>query len=393
MKNINKAFTLVELIVVITILIILSTVGIMSYDSQVGSAKNTTRTTDLGNLLISLKNHKLKTGVYPLPGDYFNIVNSGSSNVVAYQGFMNDKVYSTELQTKPTDPDYKIPYFYSVNSNKNYYQLRATLIAEDDTQKDKAYLVGDYATVSKDILPTLILAISTGATNNVEIASGTTQGNINRLKFIVNNGTMNLPYNSDQKTPISTATSFSSIFSESQISYPQYPGYSSCLEIYEAGRSIGSGSYQILSNTGAVTNTGCSMSLYCPSGFIYIPGSENIDSQTKGWCVAKYEMTPYNTAGWTQDATYLGWKCTSLTDSNINPCPGMVTSKLGINPVTYISRNEAQNACATQLVDSSGSAISNGKLLTLGLWKIIADNLVNQGSNWTSGIPGTGNMS
>jgi hypothetical protein len=31
---------------------------------------------------------------------------------------MNDKVYSTEIATKPLDPEYKIPYIYSVTSNR-----------------------------------------------------------------------------------------------------------------------------------------------------------------------------------------------------------------------------------------------------------------------------------
>jgi prepilin-type N-terminal cleavage/methylation domain-containing protein len=170
----TKAFTLVELIVVITILSILWTVAFVSYDWQVDASKNTARVTDISNLGTSLKNHKLKSWWYPIPGDYFNIIYSWTTNIVAKQWFMNDKVFSTEIVSKPLDPDYKIPYIYSVTSNRWYYQLRGTISPEDDSQTEKAYLYWDYQTVAKTILPTLVLATSTWAGNNVEIASGTT---------------------------------------------------------------------------------------------------------------------------------------------------------------------------------------------------------------------------
>ena len=259
MENIKKAFTLIELIVVITILVVLWAVWFVSYESQIESSKNTARVTDLSNLWIWLKNHKLKSGSYPNPGDAFNIVYSWWTNIVAKQWYINDKVYSTEIQKMPLDPEYKIPYLYSVTANKWNYQLAATIIAEDDNQVDKAYLIWDYQTVSKTILPTLILATSTWAGNNVEIWSWISAWTTNRLKFIVNNGTLNLPYNSEDTKPVGTATTFESIFSETWIDYSQYPWYSSCLEIYEAGRSIWAWTYQILSSTWSVTNTWCTM--------------------------------------------------------------------------------------------------------------------------------------
>ena len=255
----KKAFTLIELIVVITILVVLWAVWFVSYESQIESSKNTARVTDLSNLWIWLKNHKLKNWVYPFPWDYFNIINSWSSNKVAYQWFVNDKLYSTELVKIPYDPDLSIPYLYSTSSNRNYYQLRTTIFPEDDSWISKAYLIWDYATVSKDVLPTLILAIATWATNNIEIASWTTDWDLNRLKFIVNNWTLNLAYTEDDNNPFADALSFSEIISETGIDYSKYPGYSTCLEIYEAWRSIWAWTYQILSSTWSVTNTWCTM--------------------------------------------------------------------------------------------------------------------------------------
>lgn len=259
MKNYINAFTLVELVIVTTILTILRTISFISYNWQIESSKNTVRITDLSNLWASLKNHKLRLWAYPIPWDYFNIVYSWASNIVAKQWYMNDKVYSTEITKKPTDPDKENSYIFSVNWNRNFYNLATIIFPENDTEKEKAYLVWDYQTIAKTILPTLILATSTWAGNNIEIWSWISDWTTNRLKFIVNNGTLNLPYNSQQITPISTATSFDSIFTESGIIYSQFPWYSSCIEIYESWKSIWSWSYQILSSTGIVTNTGCSM--------------------------------------------------------------------------------------------------------------------------------------
>lgn len=55
----NSGFTLVELIVVITILAILATVGFVSYQQWISQSKNTVRSTDLTNLkgLISMKHN------------------------------------------------------------------------------------------------------------------------------------------------------------------------------------------------------------------------------------------------------------------------------------------------------------------------------------------------
>ena len=57
MLNTKKAFTLVELIVVITILAILGTIAFISLQGYSADARNSKRTSDLGNIqsAISLK--------------------------------------------------------------------------------------------------------------------------------------------------------------------------------------------------------------------------------------------------------------------------------------------------------------------------------------------------
>ncbi len=288
--NLVKAFTLVELIVVITILAILATVAFVSYEWQVEWSRNTARQSDISALWSALKNHKLKNWSYPNPWDYFNIMNNWTGNIVAKQWFMNSKVYSTEITTTPLDPNYKIPYLYSVTKNNWYYELATIIEPLSDAETIKTYLVWDYQTVTKDVLPTILLATSTWANNNIEIASWTTAWNINRLTFLANNSSLNVPYNDANTTPTSTATTFDSIFSESWVTYSQFPWYSSCQEIYEAWRSIWSWSYQVLDINWAVTNTGCSMNFnFCSTQ----PSYTNASFTT--WTPTSINQTRQNT--------------------------------------------------------------------------------------------------
>jgi prepilin-type N-terminal cleavage/methylation domain-containing protein len=50
MKKMNKGFTLVELVVVITILAILGTVALLSFRGYSGDARNSKRITDLNSI-------------------------------------------------------------------------------------------------------------------------------------------------------------------------------------------------------------------------------------------------------------------------------------------------------------------------------------------------------
>ena len=79
------AFTLVELIVVITIVGILSTVGFVSYSGYLTGARDSNRISQLTKLSDSLQVYAA-TRSLPLPDDAINITASGSSNVIAYQG-------------------------------------------------------------------------------------------------------------------------------------------------------------------------------------------------------------------------------------------------------------------------------------------------------------------
>jgi prepilin-type N-terminal cleavage/methylation domain-containing protein len=69
-------FTLVELIVVITILAILGTIGFVSIQGYSSSARDSMRIGNLNNLQKGLNVFQIKSGIYPLPENPVNVTAS-----------------------------------------------------------------------------------------------------------------------------------------------------------------------------------------------------------------------------------------------------------------------------------------------------------------------------
>jgi prepilin-type N-terminal cleavage/methylation domain-containing protein len=67
MKNKKNGFTLVELIVVITILIILSTIGFFNYKNYVLHSRDTVRISDITNMKSALEYTYLEINKFPVP--------------------------------------------------------------------------------------------------------------------------------------------------------------------------------------------------------------------------------------------------------------------------------------------------------------------------------------
>ncbi len=117
-----RGFTLIELIVVITIIGILSTLGIGSYLAVKGKARDALRKSDLGPQLRSaLELYRSDQGTYPaspLPACGSPLAAGGS----------------TYIQKIPCDPKSKAAYFYSTTGTT--YKLVACLENITDPQKD-----------------------------------------------------------------------------------------------------------------------------------------------------------------------------------------------------------------------------------------------------------------
>ncbi|QFR39515.1 prepilin-type N-terminal cleavage/methylation domain-containing protein [Candidatus Gracilibacteria bacterium 28_42_T64] len=255
MKYNIKGFTFVELIVVVTIIGILSTIGFYSYIDFIADSRDSQRKSDLAKVSSALKIYKQKRGFYADPGDSFTITNSGT--VVINQGKLNENVFLNTLDKLPSDPKNGESYFYSTTVNKQEFQIAGTL---ENGDNNISLLDGNYKSVSSNVLPTIILAIT--GEDSVEIHDGIGTGSTNRIKFIFDNSKHNLPYTFDEPySPYSDGTSFTSLMNDETINFWQNSDYRNCTEISEAGKTISSTGiseeYQIVSGSGELTSTGC----------------------------------------------------------------------------------------------------------------------------------------
>ena len=125
-----KGFTLVELIVVITILVILGTIAFVQLWGFADSARDSARITLISNLKTWLDMFQIKSWTYPLPDWAVNITASGVSNIIWYQGYAKDQIWSIAKLSPwgtldPLDPT--IYTTYSVNQNQSKMQLMTFL--------------------------------------------------------------------------------------------------------------------------------------------------------------------------------------------------------------------------------------------------------------------------
>lgn len=125
-RNQTKAFTLVELIVVITILAILGTIAFLSLQWYSQDARDSSRVSDINNIQTSLELFSLKTGKYPLPDNAQDVTYSGGTITLWNQGSIGESVtqqLSRQLNEKPTDPLYETEYVYSTLDNRSQYEV------------------------------------------------------------------------------------------------------------------------------------------------------------------------------------------------------------------------------------------------------------------------------
>ena len=123
-KNIRYAFTLVELIVVITILAILGTIAIVYFDEYVWGARDATRIADITQITTNLEVYLTQNGELPDPSNGVSVTYSGA--LAWTQGTFWAEVLQQirDLwQNIPVDPLYDNEYTYSVTSTKKEYQI------------------------------------------------------------------------------------------------------------------------------------------------------------------------------------------------------------------------------------------------------------------------------
>lgn len=261
-KKNKKAFTLVELIVVAILIIILSTIWISSFVWYVSNARDSQRKSDLLQINSSLKLYKQKRWFFPFPWDYFNI--NYDSNIVSYQWLLNQNVRIDSLEQIPRDPKNKVFYPYSITKNKQEFLVASTL---ENDNSNISLINGNYSSVSKNILPTILFATWSTIWSNLEIKSWTSSWDSNRKLFIYNSQKNNLAYTFEKPfSAYSDWTSFDELLNEVEVNnlFWQNSDFRNCIEIEEAWKLIipltsTPFEYQIVSETWALVNTWCTL--------------------------------------------------------------------------------------------------------------------------------------
>lgn len=129
-KSVHKyGFTLVELVVVIVIVWILSTVGFISYSGYIAGARDSNRMAQMVKMSDSLQFHATKSKL-PFPDDYIEI--KAGSKIIAYQGYVGANVLDTINYTNggkdPLDDTYLT---YTLSKNRKKIQLLSYMEEED----------------------------------------------------------------------------------------------------------------------------------------------------------------------------------------------------------------------------------------------------------------------
>ena len=125
MKKTIKAFTLVELIVVITILAILWTIAFISLQWYSKKARDSKRTSDMNNINTSLELHQVKRWYYPDPDLWGNVTYSWWIVWTQWNVWEQVTRQLKELRNIPLDPLTENQYTYSLLNTKKEYQIWA----------------------------------------------------------------------------------------------------------------------------------------------------------------------------------------------------------------------------------------------------------------------------
>ncbi len=128
-------FTLVELIVVITILAILWTIAFIALQGYSKTARDSARISDMSRIKSSLELFAVEAGKYPEPTDAVAVTYSWTTEAWNQGNFWENTFRVVErLDKKPVDPTTEKEYTYSVTNSRKEYQLAWILETTDFAQ-------------------------------------------------------------------------------------------------------------------------------------------------------------------------------------------------------------------------------------------------------------------
>lgn len=125
-NNLKYGFTLVELIVVITILAVLATIWFISMTGYATESRDTKRMSDISTINKWLQVYKTRNSLVPEPSETQTAISSGSTNLIV-QWYAWESVFAKINVSEVKDPLDNKYYTYSTNTNNTKYQLMALL--------------------------------------------------------------------------------------------------------------------------------------------------------------------------------------------------------------------------------------------------------------------------
>jgi len=325
----RNAFTLVELIVVITIIAILWTIAFISLQWYSKDARDSVRLTDLSNIDKQLDLYLIKWSKLPLPENAITLQSSWVT--IWYQWTFSEeilnKIWVNGWWKDPLDETY---YTYRINWTKKHYQIMWYL--ENGTE------------ISLNLLK---------QTNAADYTKRYPKIYWKTLWILIDEAT-NKPLNQLETWTVELRT-----YTTNQI------------DMYLSTTSKKSWTwttmlYWILETL--ATNQNFTLPLTCPTWFIQVPWSR--DLWQPSFCVAKYEMS----FAWLiqTDATW-DWNTYSYLD---NWDQWIVVSAQWNSPIAEITQPQAIAECEAMW--------DWYHLITNNEWMTIARNIEQQWQNWSS---------
>lgn len=153
MKNKKSWFSLIELLVVITVLIILGAIAYFSFHKYTTHTRDSVRITDIKTLKTSLELYHIQTWRFPKPDKSKNIT-FNFSTVVWEQWTVGQELISrlSRINKIPLDPKYGNEYTYSLTENWLEYQIW-TIIELDSLVANQSFITNTYANTAPKTAP------------------------------------------------------------------------------------------------------------------------------------------------------------------------------------------------------------------------------------------------
>ena len=150
-KTSKKGFSLVELLVVITIIAILSVVAYTAVGGQTVKAKNSRRMQDISTMQQALEIYFAENSSYPDSLDAGDTVNTHHRKINETQ---LGKKYISNMPTDPWSTSAKkVYYYYDILTGNKQYQIAATIEGETS---NTAFVAGNGTDLIKDKTNTVV---------------------------------------------------------------------------------------------------------------------------------------------------------------------------------------------------------------------------------------------